>query len=89
MPECELCHNHTMTVKHLLTEYANLASLRLRFFDGSNSNTLKQISARNKVNSNTMEFLKESNIYNQAQKNKEKITNILQVLRTHCKRTGV
>ena len=35
VPECELCHNHTMTVKQLLNECANPASLRLRFFDGS------------------------------------------------------
>ena len=27
LPECELCHNHTTAVKHLLTECANPASL--------------------------------------------------------------
>ena len=31
-PEHELCHNHTMAVKHLKTECANLASQRLRIF---------------------------------------------------------
>ena len=31
-----------MTVKHLI-DCANLASVRLRFFHGSNPNTLKQI----------------------------------------------
>ena len=66
MPECELCHSHAMTVKHLLTDCSNLAGLRLRFFDGFNSSTLKQILGRNKVNSNTIEFLEESNIYNRA-----------------------
>ena len=66
VPDTELCHSHTMPVKHLLTECANLASLRLRFFDGRNPNTLKQILGRKKVNSNIVEFLKESNIYNRA-----------------------
>ena len=65
-PECELCHSHTMTVKHLLTDCVNLDSLRLRFFDGSNPITLKRILGRNKVNSSTVEFLKESGIYNRA-----------------------
>ena len=46
VPECELCHSHALTVKHLLTECANLASVRLRFFNGSNPNTLKQIRGR-------------------------------------------
>ena len=50
VPECELCHIHTMTVKHLLTECANLASLKLKFFYVSNPNTLKQILGRYKVN---------------------------------------
>ena len=31
--ECEQCHNHAMTVKHLLILCANLVSLRLRFID--------------------------------------------------------
>ena len=35
MPECELCHSRAMTVKHLLTDCANLASFRLRFFMAS------------------------------------------------------
>ena len=64
--EFELCHNQTMTVKDLSTGSANLAILRLRFFDGSIPNTLKQILERNKVNPDTIEFLKESNIYNRA-----------------------
>ena len=54
VPECELCHRHAMTVKHLLTDCTNIASLRLRFFDGTNPNTLKQSLGRNKVNSNTL-----------------------------------
>ena len=29
--ECDLCHSHTMTVKHHLTDYANPDTLRLRF----------------------------------------------------------
>ena len=41
VPECELCHSQAMTVKHLLTDCVNLVSLKLRFFDGSNPNTLK------------------------------------------------
>ena len=45
--ESELSHNHTMTVKHLLAECDNLASLRLRFFDGSITNTLKKVLGRN------------------------------------------
>ena len=65
-PECELRHSHAMTVKHPITDCASLASLGLRFFVGSNRNTLKQILRRNKVNSNLLEFLKESNIYNRA-----------------------
>ena len=60
VPECELCHSHAMTVKHLLTDCINLASLRLRFSDRSNQNTLKHILGRNKVNSNTKEFLEEA-----------------------------
>ena len=55
---------HAMTVKHLLTNCAKLANLKLRFFGGYNPNTLKHILGRNKVNSNTIKFLKESNIYN-------------------------
>ena len=35
-PECKLCHSHSMTVKHLLTDCVNLDSLRLGIFDGSN-----------------------------------------------------
>ena len=72
VPECELCHIDAMTVKHLLTDCANQASLRLSFFDGSNPNTLKQIIGKNKMNSNTIEFLKENNIYNRAKKALEK-----------------
>ena len=40
VPECERCHSHALTVKHLFTDGANQASLRFRFFDGSNPNTL-------------------------------------------------
>ena len=65
-PKCELCHNHTMTVKDLLTECADLPSLRLRIFEDSNQNTLKQVLGRNKAKSNTIELLKESSIYNWA-----------------------
>ena len=65
-PECELFHNRTMSVKHLLTVCINLDRLRLRFFDGSNPITLKQILGRNKVNSSTVGFLKESGIYTRA-----------------------
>ena len=43
MHECELRYSHAMTVKHLLNECADLASLRLRFFDSPNPNTLKQV----------------------------------------------
>ena len=64
VPYCELCHSHAKTVKHLLTDCASLASFRLRFFDGSNPNMLEKILGRNKVKSNTMKFLKESNIFN-------------------------
>ena len=49
VPECEMCRSHAMTVKHLSTDCANLASLSLRFFDVSNQSTLKQILGRNKV----------------------------------------
>ena len=66
MPERELCHSHAVIVKPLLTDCANLANLRLRLFDGSNPNTLKQILGWMKVNSNKIEFLKESYIYNRA-----------------------
>ena len=84
MPECELCHCHAMTVKQLLTDCGNLASFGLRFFDGSNPNTLKQILGKNKVNSNTIELLKESNIYSRTlYKSEEKITNKIQTLRTY------
>ena len=38
-PECDLCHS-----QHLLTDCVNLDSLKLRFFDGSNPNTLKKTS---------------------------------------------
>ena len=67
-----------MTVKHftnvlelfvpgnIITDYSNLARLRHNFYDGSNPNTLKQILGINKVTSITIEFLKESNIFNQA-----------------------
>ena len=41
VPERELRHRRAMTGKHLLTDRANLASLGLRFFDGSYPNTLK------------------------------------------------
>ena len=61
VPECELCHSHAMTVKHLVTDSVNLANLRLRFFDGSNPNTLKQILEK-KGNSNPIKIFKESNI---------------------------
>ena len=43
VPECELCHSHAMNVKHFITDCANLTSVRLRFFDGSNPKALKQI----------------------------------------------
>ena len=66
MPECELCHSHAMTVKHVLTVCANKVIWRLRFFDGSNPKTLKKVRGRNKINSNTIKFLKESNIFNRA-----------------------
>ena len=73
VPECELHHSHAMNVKYLSTDCVNLASLRLRCFDGSNPNTLKQVSGRNKVSSSTIGFLKESNIYNLPEnKNEEK-----------------
>ena len=64
VPKCELCHSHAMTVKYFLAECPNLASLRLKIFDCSNLNTLKQILGINKVNSNTIKLLKEINIYN-------------------------
>ena len=63
-PECEPCHSHAITVKHLLTDCANLASLGLRLFGGSNPNILTKILGGNKVKSNTMKFRKESNIVN-------------------------
>ena len=66
VPEFELYHSHEMTVKHLQTDCASLASLRLIFFDGFNPNKLKQILGGTKVNSNTLELLKESNIYKRA-----------------------
>ena len=62
--ECELRHSHAMTVKYLVTDCANLASLRLRFLDGSNPNTLKLIQGRYKLNSNTIKFLKENKLFN-------------------------
>ena len=70
-PECELFYSHTMTVKHLLTDCANLDSSRLGFFDGSDAITLKLILGRNKVNSNTIEFLKERGIYYRAYKQRK------------------
>ena len=54
VPDCELCRTHAMTVKHLITDCANLVSLRFRCFDGANPNKLKQFILRNKVNSNTI-----------------------------------
>ena len=60
LPQCKLCHNHTMTLKLHLTECANVASLRLRFFDGFNPIALKRIQGRNKVNSNTIKSLKKA-----------------------------
>ena len=60
---CELCHSHAMPVKHLLTDYANLADSRLKCLDGSDPSTMKQIIGSNKVNSNIIQFLKESNIF--------------------------
>ena len=42
MSECELYHRHALNVKHLFTDCVNLVSLRLRFFDGTNTNTLKK-----------------------------------------------
>ena len=84
VPECELCHSHAMTVKRLLTDCANQASLRFRFFDGSNPKPLEQISGRNRVNWNTKKFLKESNIYNRAlNKNLGKKPNIIQTHRAY------
>ena len=64
VPECELCHSHTMNVKHFLTDCTNLASFRIRNFDGSNPSTLKQNLGRYKVNSNTINFLKTRNVSN-------------------------
>ena len=64
LPECELYHSHVKTVKHLFAVCANPGSLKLRFFDGSNPNTLNQILGKKKLNLNPVEFLKESNIYN-------------------------
>ena len=64
--ECEMCHSHAMNVKHLLTDCANLACLRLRCFDCSNPNTLKQILGKNNARWNTVEFLQESKTYNRA-----------------------
>ena len=65
-PECEMCHSHTMTLKHLLTDCVNLYSSRLGFFDGSDPITSKRILGRNKVSSSTTEFLKENGIYYRA-----------------------
>ena len=39
--EYELCHSHAMTVTQLITGYTNLASLKHRFLNGSDPNTLK------------------------------------------------
>ena len=56
-------------------------------FYGSNPKTLKQIVGTNKVNSNTIEFLKESNIYKRAlKKTKKNVTNIIQALRTYLEK---
>ena len=68
MPECELRDSHA---KHILTDCVNLASLRLRFFYGSNPYMMKQVLEINKVNSKKATFLTGSNI-----KTKEKITDI-------------
>ena len=54
-----------MTMEYLLTDYANLTALKLRFFDGSNPDMLKQILGSNEVNSITGKFLKDNNICNQ------------------------
>ena len=62
--EFELCHSHAMTLEHLLTDYGKLASLRLRFVDGSKPDRMKQFPGRNIVNSNTMKFFKESRTFN-------------------------
>ena len=84
VPEYELCHCHAMTVKHLLTDCTNLAGLRLRFFDGSNPNMLKQILGIIKVNSKPMKFVKESNFLTRSSiKMKEKITKAIQGLMTY------
>ena len=59
VPQVELCHG-----QHLLTDCVNLASLRPRFFESCNLKTLKQILERNEISSNTINFLKGSNVFN-------------------------
>ena len=86
LPECELCHSHAKTMKYLLNDCANLASLRLRFFYGSNPKTLKQILGRNKMNLNTIKFLKQlTSLTGLNIKMKEKNTNVIQTKRTYLK----
>ena len=46
VPVYELCHSLAMTVKNLLADCVNTASLRRRFLDGSIPNTLEKIPGR-------------------------------------------
>ena len=61
-----LHYSDTMTVKLLSTDCVNLDSLILRLFDSSYRDSLKNILGRNKVRSNAIVLLNESNNYNLA-----------------------
>ena len=63
-PPCELCGDHTMTVKHILTECSSLEPLRTSVYGQSKPNGLVDFLGDDKITPTTFQFLKESGIYN-------------------------
>ena len=54
----ELCQNDAMAVKHLLMSCVEHNNIRLRCFSDSIQNKLKDCLGENKINCNTIKFLK-------------------------------
>lgn len=62
-PPCELCQNHMMSVKHLLTECDNLNETRERIFRNAKPTTLKEYLGEGKIDTKVINFLKDCGIY--------------------------
>ena len=64
VPSCELCHNETVSVKHLLIECPNLNYLKIKYLDRYSPLELKNLLSDCQIANNSILFLKESGIYN-------------------------